>query len=313
MILFFNFKQKAEIFFLDNSSAAVDIGRDKKYHIILSPALYWIKKEKLPLKYLHEVKKIAPTLFEDILPKGEYSYFAYKEEDNFILFAYEDKEILALLEKKGISLTNIASISFSQTALDTSVEALKIDDERVLTKKEGMVVVLPALWFLDAQALQKHHFTPSKHTIKLEQFSHIIDTKTVYKLGVFLGAFIVILAVEYFTYYGVLQKLSQQKEQLFKQHKLKPTLMQNSAILTHYKSVAVRQEKLREYISYILKAQLMKNEKITEIAYENKKLHIVLQGVQKDALQRIFTDFYKKKIALDIQEKANQLIVEVAL
>jgi hypothetical protein len=312
MILFLKFKQKTQTVFLDKNSR-VTLLDDTKYHIILSPTLYWIKREKLPLKYLHEVKKIAPTLFEEILPEGDYSYSIYKEDEYFVLFAYEDKKILSLLAEKGILLADIATISFAQSAFTQLQKPVAISSETILVKKDDIVVVLPAEWYEDVEALQNIELKPSKHTIKLEQFSHIVDKKTLYKLGAILGVFGVIVAVEYLLYSKALAHLRQENEQVFKAHKLKPTLMQNKAILSHYESISLRQERLREYISYILKAKLSKNQKIDAISYENKKLRVVFEGLQGNALKRVLAPFYKDKAKVDIHKSKNQTIVEVAL
>jgi hypothetical protein len=306
------FKQKTQTVFLDKNSR-VALLDDAKYHIILSPTLYWIKREKLPLKYLHEVKKIAPTLFEEILPEGDYSYYVYKEDESFILFAYEDKKILSLLEEKGILLADIATISFAQSAFIQLQKPVAIGSETILAKKDDIVVVLPAEWYEDVEMLQNIELKPSKHTIKLEQFSYIVDKKTLYKLGGIFGVFIVIVAVEYFLYSKELAHLRQESEQVFKEHNLKPTLMQNKAILSHYESTSRRQEKLREYVSYILKAKLSKNQKIDSIGYENKKLRVVFEGLRGNALKRVLAPFYKDKAKVDIHKKKNQIIVEVAL
>jgi len=310
MILFSKFRQQAQTLFLDKESPVVT-QTDTKYHIVLSPTLYWVKREKLPLKYLHEVKKIAPTLFEEMLPKGDYSYALYKDGEEFILFAYEDKKILELLAQKGISANSIVGISFAQTAFDALDEAVRINDREVLTKKDGIVVVLPSAWFDTALPLEKIVLKPSDPIVKLEQFSHIIDKKTLYKIGLLLFIFVSVLMVEYFYYSKNLNMLVEEKAKIFQNTKLKPTLMQNRAILSHYQSAILRQEKLREYMGYLLKAKLKKDEKIVAIKYGDKKLQIVFEHVNKNALKRILSSFYKKKIKLDIKQKAKELIVEV--
>ncbi|MDQ7066925.1 MAG: hypothetical protein Q9M40_02365 [Sulfurimonas sp.] len=73
----------------------------EKVSIILSPSLYWVQKLSLRVKYVREVKKLLPSIFEDMLPAGQYSYSAYKRGDDFFIFAYEDKAILKLLQDKS--------------------------------------------------------------------------------------------------------------------------------------------------------------------------------------------------------------------
>ena len=64
---------------------------DEKVNIILSPALYWVKRQTLPVKYIRDAMKLLPSIFEESVPEGHYSYSAYKDGDTFVLFAYDDK------------------------------------------------------------------------------------------------------------------------------------------------------------------------------------------------------------------------------
>jgi len=74
-------------------------------NIMLTPQFYTLKKEKLPLKYLYQAKKIASSLFDGFLDEQKnYEYFVYKQRDEWIFIAYNPKEINALLASKGSSL-----------------------------------------------------------------------------------------------------------------------------------------------------------------------------------------------------------------
>jgi len=312
MILFLNFKQKVKRLFLD-PELTVSVDSKEKYQVVLSPSLYWIKRVSLPLKYVHEVKKIAHTLFEEILPAGNYNYYVYKDKNEYFIFAYEDSKILSLLHEKGISLTQIQGISFAQFALNDLNENLRIDEERALCVEDDIVVLLPAVWFKDLKEVQNDTLKVSQQTITLEHFSHIIDKKTLYTIMVFLFLFILLLLGEYFYFFKQKEQLKSQKEQLFKHYKLKPTLMQNRAILSSYKKEDLKQQKLRKYINYFLKANMHTNEKIISIEYDGLKLSVELKGVKKSDLKRILSLFYKEKIPLIIKRKNKRSIVEVMI
>ncbi len=72
------FNRQHKILFLDPNYPAVC--GDEKVDIILSPSLYWIKKISLPLNSLREVRTLLPSIFEDMLPDGIYSYSVYKNQ-----------------------------------------------------------------------------------------------------------------------------------------------------------------------------------------------------------------------------------------
>ncbi len=93
----FGFRSKAKAFFVDVDSPSYHL--DESVNVILSPSMYWVKRVTLPVKYLREVKSLIPSLFEENLPDGKYSYSAYKDGDSFLIFAYNDKEVLDLLNR----------------------------------------------------------------------------------------------------------------------------------------------------------------------------------------------------------------------
>ncbi len=50
-------------------------------NVMLTPQYYTLKREELPVKYLYQAKKIAPSLFDGLLEEvGEYDYMVYKEK-----------------------------------------------------------------------------------------------------------------------------------------------------------------------------------------------------------------------------------------
>jgi hypothetical protein len=312
MILFLKFRQKAKTVFLDKEYS-ITVDPAQKYHIVLSPSLYWIKKVSLPVKYLHEVNKLAPTLFEETLPEGKYNYYAYKEGDEYLIFAYEDAKLLALLSEKGIALHQVVGISFAQSSLKERNKAFLINEKQVITEQNGIVVVLPASWFKDARKLQESDLVASSKTIRLEQFSHIVDKKTLYQIVFLLFLFIVAISVEYFYFLQQKERIESEKSRLFQVYKLKPTLMQNSAILQSYKRRDAKEQKLRAYMIDFLKTDLAKGEKILSITYDGNKLIVLFSGVKRGEEKALLSSFYRKKIPIETKFQSDNLVVEVAL
>ena len=312
MILFLKFKQQGQLLFL-HEDTHLDIDPKEKYFIILSPSLYWVKKVTLPLKYVHEVKKIAATLFEEVLPSGNYNYFVSKEDDSFLVFAYEDSKILSHLAQKGIALNQVKGISFAQFAFKDLDTAVAINQEYAISKEDGIIVLLPSLWFEDLKTLNLSEVYTPKETIHLEQFSHIVDSKTLYKIVLLLTLFSGVLIAEYLYFAQQKETLEEQREKLFLQYKLKPTLMQNRAILATYKKRDEKVQKLRRYISYFLKAHLRQNEKIASINYDGTILKVTLKNVKQKDVKRVLSRFYKEKIHIETKTKAENLIVEIKI
>ena len=107
------FKSKAKAFFVDIETPPYE--GSGSVNIILSPSTYWVKRVDLPVKYLRDVRSLMPSLFEEHLPQGKYSYYTYKDGESFLIFAYNDKEVLDLMAEKNITSANIRNVYLAQS------------------------------------------------------------------------------------------------------------------------------------------------------------------------------------------------------
>lgn len=197
--MFMNFKRPTTTLFLEPSAnEEFSFDKSEKLNIILSPALYWVKKMPLPVSSVREVKKLLPSIFEDSLPEGHYSYTAYKSGEEFMLFAYEDKKILALLSKVGIGLANIASVHFAQSEFKELSHAFCINEKQCMYMKDELLVLAPSAWISNKEKLNIEDIQLSKHTLTLQQFGHIVDNSSLYKMGAILGVLALVLLIEIF-------------------------------------------------------------------------------------------------------------------
>jgi len=308
------FKQNHRIIFLDPLfEGEIEYDKKSKIDIILSPSLYWVKKVKLPVTTVREVKKLLESIFEDSLPEGNYSYSAYKVEDEFLLFAYEDKKILQLLSQKGIALSSVSSIHFAQSEFDTIESAIKINDDEAIYLKEGVVVITPLSWVKNYEVLDLEDKTLSKHTIKLQQFGHIVDNKSLYKIGIVGVIFAFILIAEIFITTTKTEAILEAKDEIFANYKLQPTMMQNRSTKSKYNSIHKIQTKLRKYIAYFLNMKLQTGQKITLIEYKNKLLNVTFEGVTKINQKNILKQLDAKKVEYKTSLKEGRMKVEIKL
>ena len=308
------FKRNVTTLFLDPAwQGKREYKKGEKFNIILSPSLYWVKKVQLPVKYLREVKKLLPSIFEEILPEGHFSYSAFKEGDSYYIFAYEDKKILQLLEAQGISNANVAGVYFAQAELKTSDTAYAINDTEVVYTKDDIVIVAPKIWFKDCKplALDKHKIHSQK--ITLEQYGHIVDKGSLYKIAIIVIALILIITTEIFITKAKTAEIENAQSRLFDKYKLYPTMMQNKAILAKYKDIYEKQTKLRALIGAFLKLPLKKEQKITSIIYKNNRLHVKISALQPSQEATVFQGFKKKYGAYKIEYKRDGANVEVML
>ncbi|MBU0720379.1 hypothetical protein KJ877_03485 [bacterium] len=281
--MFTIFNKKLTTVFLDPQSPniALDEAGDtkNKVNVILSPSLYWVKKLSLPVKYVRQVKKLLPSIFEDTLPEGHYSYAAYKSEDTFFVFAYEDKRILDTMAKKGIAPSNVANVYFAQSELADIKGAVRINEQQSLYLKEGLLVLVPSDWIKDAADLDISQISLSKNTVALQQYAHIVDNTIIYKIATVLLIISLLVGTEYFITKQKSEGILESKDALFAKYNLKSTMMQNESMLKKYQTIHEKQTALRAHISCFLTLKLKDTEKISLMSLKNDTLVVEFEGV----------------------------------
>lgn len=305
------FNKQLRTIFLDPNSKPFKI--DERVNVILSPALYWVKKVKLPVKYVRDAMKLLPSIFEDTIPDGNYSYSAYKDGDEFIIFAYEDKLILDTMMLKGIQNSNIAKVYFAQSELGDIQKALKIDESQSLYKKDDIIILVPCCWLEEAGELDLSDIKHSKHNISLAQFGHIVDNKSLYKIGAILSMFILLAVVELFITTDKIQQIEMDRDGLFEKYHLKATMFQNRAMLKRYKGIYNQQSRLREYISNILALKLKKGHKIEAIALKAKRLTVTFSGIDSKNKSYIIDRLNTKHIDFKHKFKGKTFELEMSI
>jgi len=309
--LFSKFKEQIDTIFVDVNSASFEL--DKSVNVILSPSFYWIRKVSLPVKSLREVKPLLESLFEETLPEGIYSYSAYKQEDDYYIFAYEDKKILDALHAKGIPSAKINAVYFAQSELVDLDEPKKISEEELILTQDGVVILLPAKFVSDAKELDVSDVKVSKNTLHLKQFGHIVNEKSLYKIAVIFLVFIALVGSEYFITLHKAQKLQTQREKLFSLYGLKSTMFQNESLLRGYEGDYKTQSKLREDMAQILSFSLKSGHKIKAIEYKSKKLKLQFDGVKSGDEEYITAFMKSKKMKYSAKYRGENWYVEVQL
>ncbi len=309
--MFTKFKTNYKTIFLDINSSNVLV--DEKVNIIISPSLYWVKKIKLPVKYAREAKKLLPSIFEDVLPDGNYSYDAYKSGEEFFVFAYEDKYILDTITQKGISSSNIANVYFAQSELDKIDGAVNISEEHSLYIKDGLVVLVPCCWIKEKENLNVDNIKLSKQSITLQQYSHIVDKSSLYKILTILFVLLIVLFSEYMVSAKKVQNVLDARDALFSQYKLKPTMIQNRSLLKKFEKIHNKQTKIREIMAAVLSVRLLSTQKLLKIDFRNKFMSIEFSGFNSANKTSVEKALKSKKIKYRTVFKNKIMNVEIKL
>lgn len=269
------FRSKAKAFFVDIDSPAYLL--EGSVNVILSPTMYWVKRVTLPVKYLREVKSLIPSLFEENLPEGKYSYSTYKDGDSFLIFAYNDKEVLDLLAEKGVTSANLGNVYLAQSEFDTIEASIKIGDSSVLSLQNGVVVKLPAVLAPDAVALDLEEHTFSKETIHLTRLNQIADKKSQLVFASILGFLIVMFTTEWLITASKVSAVITKQGEVYSNHNLPATSFQNEAIHAKLDNVFQRQSRIRDILNLALTIKLKPEEQMQQVTLEKNKVIIEIK------------------------------------
>jgi hypothetical protein len=305
------FKEKPRRIFMDEDSQPITT--EEKLDIVLSPAFYWVKKTTLPLQSLRKVTRLLPSIFEDQLPEGEYSYHAQHYDGSFILFAYNDGKILETLAAKGIKPNQINHVYLAQNEFFDIEMPIAIDEHNVLVSLDGIVIKLPANLTDSSQSLELSNGQNFKERIKLSRYKDTFDSKT---LKIFVGLVTMLIVLFGFEWWMYSQKntvLEKRKKAMFDKYELKLTMIQNRAILQGLDDTYNVQLKLRDAIASILTMHLNKDELLTSLQIDKRKLYVKIDGILPSRQTSFVATLRKAGISARSKLNSKSLYLEIEL
>ncbi len=159
--------------------------------IMLTPQLYTVKKENLPLKYAFQVKKIVASMFNGLLDSSKnYEYMVYREGEKWVCIAYSPREIEDFLFSKNIKHEYINKIFFAEQSQKFFTAPVLLGMKDALISIDNSVVVIPQIALPQNSEILKFdkYFIP-KRGISVQGNSHSVISKK--QSIIFSGLFIV--------------------------------------------------------------------------------------------------------------------------
>ena len=291
-----NKKRVNKRLFLDKNFCIgdVSIDIDASYSIVLSPSLYWVKKEYIPVKYPFQAYRLLPLLFEDILPQGEYNYTLNRIDGNeYMIFAYNQKKIENLLRQYNIDITRV-TIHFAQNEFG-QYEKIAINENTYLNKINDIVVVVPTSCEDCIQITDViNEITLSSNKVNISSISAKLTYQTSIKLSiVFILASVGFFIQAYF-YSGYAQTIESQKAELIQKWDIPTTSIQQNSIIKKFKKTNKTQlqirtvlSKLSQYIreknSILLQnLEINKGKIFVQLSYKGDNQNSEIQRLQKE-------------------------------
>ncbi len=311
---FFSSKRKDIYFITKNFDKKIDSRCD----IVLSPQFYWTKKVNLNTNFSFEVKKMAPSIFDGILPKGDFDYRVFKTNPKeFIILAYDIEHILQELKLLGIDISLVDKIYTIQSELLDKNISLKSDETHGIVSVDGIVVHLP-LRFLEE--------TPKNSIEEILQdklSSSYIYSKNLKEMGIdkkesnLILSLLILLALVLFVHILKIEKnrnlIAKQKEKMIKRYNLPKTSFEIKSMQAEFTKIDKEQNRLREALSYIGNFTLLNKEFFNSLEYEKSHLKLSVRLNSKNR-QRVFKDFVSKKFKIiKVDKNGKDFIAQVAL
>ena len=252
-----------------------------KYAVILSPEFYWVKRATLPVKSERDALKLAPSVYDGFLPAGDFSYEARKSGDEFIMIAYDKKEISKNLDKVFLHKKDIEDVYFAQDALSHIEECVAVDSAVALSNMSGTIIQIPRVCTQADKTLNDVLVDAklSKRKVKLSSFDNVLLSSGDIKLVASLfGLLFLAFGSEYIVYKKALGDLENQRADIIKENNLPRTSIQLKSIKKSLYKKFSTQKDMREVLFAISKISLKSGEYIESIEQTTKgatvKIHI---------------------------------------
>ena len=246
-------------------------------NIMLTPQFYTLKKEKLPIKYAFQAKKIAASLFDSLLENPHsYDYFVYKEEDNWVFIAYKQEQIRTFLSSKGIEVENVGKIYFAQQSVNLFTKPVLLGQGNALVNIDKSVVVLPSVALdSDVKTLNfDDSFTP-KNGIALEgSFNSFLTYNQALGVASLVTVFALIFFVEGWKYSSASDDIKIEVRELIEEYPALASQYTRQSVATKYKSIDTKERRKREMIK-TLSGMIFKGVKVNTFSMNDKSFNVM--------------------------------------
>ncbi len=303
------FEKSREVFFITKQSR---LRTEGKVTLVLSPEFYWIKKEELPVKRVYEAKRLAPSVFDGFLPEGNFSYIVYKEDEKFILIAYDKEEILKTLENIVDDMNNIEEIYFAQTEFSDIEGCVEIDDKNAIASIEGVIVQIPRRCANPSMRIDEllEGMELSKYKIKIGA-QEVMGKKELVLYAAVFALFTLSFLTEYAIYKTEIKKMQTRKAQILTKYNLPRTSIQLKSIKNSLLKSYNTQKRIRDTIDYLGSVELKKGEFIDMISVDTKNADFSIKLSSKQRQNAVISYIQKRYKIIEKSQNNDILTIKI--
>lgn len=288
------------------------ISQAKAYDLMLTPQFYISKREELPVKYLYQAIRLAPSILDELTHGDDYSYTAIKEDTGWILIAYSPDEIVSFMESKGLSKNQIGKIYFAQQSKDYFESVVSIDSKNAIMTVNNSVVMVPREFVKSEKFISLTEEARPDKGIRLKSgTSSILGSKQAIVISILLLLLSVGYIAEGLRYQKSLSTLDERVDRLKSKY---PSLKNRSTLVLDsiYKSDYVidsLQRKIRDRLKAI-SSLTSKNSKIDKLKIDDKGYAVTISS-DKKTMKKLLK--YAKTKNLKVNSSSGSLVLKGAL
>jgi hypothetical protein len=286
------------------------VDREDRFSVVVTPQNYLFRKEQLAIKQEYQSRKIAASLFDDFIEnnKEDYSFFVYKENDEWIFIAYRQEEIMQLLADVGISPSNVDEIFFAQQLVSSIEKPISLGIDKALVSIDGIATIVSKNML--SEDIEYVHMSddiqPKKAVILSKEY--MFDSKTTLLLSIIFIIFGLLFLIEGRT---IVSKAPKNQEEIGNILENNPSLTSSytrASILTKYKKIDAIERAKRDLIAKLSKI-IDSNIKVDEFYLNKNRYNALLYIKNTNQIPALIRRAKQNGFKVD-QVSSNQLKIE---
>jgi len=276
--------------------------------IVLTPQFYTLKREQVPVRYIYQAQRIAPSFFEGLLEdNSSVAYYVYREGEYWVFIAYNPDEIADFLRSKGILPSQIGRVVFAQQLASSLKGAVKVGEKEALVVIEGNVVMVPLLGVEKGVLTEiKNSMLPSKGIRLSEAGDTLFSNRQAYWLGAIFVVFGILWIVEGVRYGNLNRMLVAEQERYFAKYPMFQSTYQRESILQKYRTIDTNERKKRD-IAKKVAGVIGKGVVLERLSIDQKRYNAVLLVKNSAVVNRLKKDLMRA--GLHIEQASEKRIV----
>lgn len=310
-----NFMEKSKELLLVHT-AMQQVSLSQSVDIMLTPQFYTLKKEKLPVRYAYQAKRVATSLFDGLLDKDEHhDFFVYKEEDQWVFIAYSIDKISAFLNSKGFKEGDVSKIFFAQQSPEAFGSPYLLSDQEALAVLDGTVVVIPKMALGDEKCTSKgfdNRFTPKRGVLYEHTSSSLLTLRQTIGFATIFTLFAFVFFAEGMRYGEVSGGVQEQLESLQEAYPSLQSKYTREGVISKYRDVDTKERAKRDAVKD-LSSMIFKGVTLTSLEINTKSVKAAFMCRDKQVAKRVANLGKKSRFNVTLSKDGRLLTMERTL